>query len=162
MDPLVHVDQIIGLVESARSVPMSANCVINRQDLLAALTRLRNDLPSELEGARSVLQQRDEVIAVGQQEAEKVLAEANLERNRLVSNHEVTLAAEAQAAATLHAAEEAATSARVQAERFCDTSLANLEQLLQRTLSMVETGQGRMKALKEIDGDFGSPFDEPF
>lgn len=45
MDVQNRVDEIIGVVESARSMPMSASCVVNRAELVALLRELREGCP---------------------------------------------------------------------------------------------------------------------
>ncbi len=150
MDPLVHVDSIVEMVESARSVPMSANCVINREALLRALATLRGDLPSELDAAREILQHRDEVIAVGQQEVDRVISDAELERTRLISTNEIALGAEREASRLIAEAESTSAQLREETNQLCETSLANVEQLLRRTLSSVELGHDRMRAVADL------------
>ncbi|MGH3429315.1 MAG: hypothetical protein ACRD3Q_05575 [Terriglobales bacterium] len=152
MDPLLHIDRIVNMVESARSVPMSASCVLNREELLSALAALRGDLPSELEGARSVLQHRDEVIEVGRKEAERIVTEAQLEQRRLISTHEVSLGAEREASRIVSEAETTSGELRHETNELCETSLANVETLLRRTLSKLELGHQRMRPVIEIPG----------
>ncbi len=150
MDPLVHVDRIVETVEAARSVPMSANCVINREALLRGLAALRADLPSELSAAREILQHRDDVVAAGRQEADQAISDATLERTRLISTHEITLGAEREAPRLVAEAEARSRQLREEANQLCETSLANVEQLLRRTLSSVELGHDRMRAVADL------------
>ncbi len=55
------IDELIVLVEDARSVPMSASCVVNRSDLLDRLDAIRSLLPVELQRADSLLADTDGV-----------------------------------------------------------------------------------------------------
>ncbi|PZS11971.1 MAG: hypothetical protein DLM55_00395 [Acidimicrobiales bacterium] len=150
MDPLAHIDRMVEMVESARSVPMSVSCVISREALLAALSALRADYPSELAAARDVLQHRDEVIATGQQEADQIVADAQEERIRLIAKHEMVAEAEREAARVQQENKVATAALRDETNQLCETALANIEQLLRRTLSSVERGHDRMRAVADL------------
>lgn len=160
MDPLARVDAVIAVVEAARSVPMSANCLVNRGELLSALSQLRSTLPGEFAEAKELLAQRDAVVAAGREEAQRIVAEGHVERNRLVSTHEVALAAQAEAARIVGEARGEAQRLREEVENYVDTSLANFEQLLERTLHTVRRGHDRMHAMTGLEGGFEPEADE--
>lgn len=162
VEALDRIDEAIRLAENARSVPMSSNCILNRQDLLSMLEQLRTELPEELRGARTVLEERDKVIASGHRDVEQLIREGEAEKARRVSIHEVTLAAEQESARILEEARSEAQRQRDETEQYIDTSLANFEQLLQRTLATVEHGRTRMRALPDMAGGFpDQPDDKP-
>ncbi|MGH3545778.1 MAG: hypothetical protein ACRDPW_07625, partial [Mycobacteriales bacterium] len=121
-----------------------------REALLRALAALRVELPSELDAAREILQHRDEVIAAGQQEADQVISDAELDRTRLTSTHEVTLGAEREASRLVSEAESVSVRLREETNELCETSLANVEQVLRRTLSSVGLGHERMRAVADL------------
>ncbi len=150
MDPLTHIDRMVEMVESARSVPMSTSCVISREALLAALSALRADYPSELAAARDILQHRDEVIATGRQEADQIMADAQVERTQLIATHEIVSGAKREAARVQAEAKVATAALRDETNQLCETALANIEQLLRRTLSSVERGHERMRAVVDL------------
>ena len=155
MDPLDRIDQIIALAESARSVPMSRNCMLDRAELIGMLEDLRSDLPGELRRASALLEERDKILKAGQREAERIIAEGEADHARLVSVNEITVSAE-------HEANRVTTEARAEAQRlreevddYVDTALANFEQFLTRSLAAIERGRDKMHALREI-GTFSS------
>ena len=160
MEPLDRIDEAIRLVEGARSVPMSSNCILNRGDLLALLEHVRMELPEEMRRAQTVLEERDKVIAGAHQEVERIIREGQAEKARLVSMHEVTLAAEQESTRIIGEARAEAQRLRDETEDYVDTSLANFEQLLQRTLATVERGRTRMHAVSDLGGGFEHQPDE--
>ena len=90
MDPLDRIDQIIALIEGARSAPMSrSNCVLDRGEMINLLDELRGELPSELRRATALLEERDKIIDAGRREADRIIAEAENEHTRLVSVNEI-------------------------------------------------------------------------
>ena len=49
------LDELGEVIESARAVPMSASCMVNRADVLALLDQVRRQLPSDLTRADALL-----------------------------------------------------------------------------------------------------------
>jgi hypothetical protein len=145
------LDQLARLVENARSMPMSASCIVNRAEVLALVDELRELLPSELREAEWVLTDRDEVIEAGRKEAEKIVAGARAEATRLVSRTEVVQAATREAERITAEATENARQTRVEVEDYVDTKLANFEVVLHKTLTAVEKGRDKLRGRHELD-----------
>lgn len=162
MDPLDRIDGISAFVEAARSMPMSSNAIVSRNELLALLDELRADLPTEIRRAQALLDERDKVIGAGQREADRIIHEGEAEHARLVSVHEVTVSAEHEASRIVGEARAEAQRLRDEVEEYVDTTLANFEQILHRTIGTVERGRDKMRALSEIGGyDQQQPEDRP-
>ncbi len=155
MDPLDRIDEILALAEAARSVPMSRNCMIDRQELLAQLDILREELPNDLRRAAALLDERDKILEAGRQEAERIIADAESEHARLVANNEITVSAEHEASRLIADARSEAQRLRDEVDDYVDTALANFEQFLTRSLASIERGRDKMHALREI-GSFNS------
>ena len=161
VDPLDRIDEISALVEQARAVPMSANCMVNRNDLLGMLEELRADMPAEIRRAQALLDERDKIIASGQREADRIISEGEQEHHRLVSVSELTVSAEHEASRIINEARAEAQRLRDEVEEYVDTTLANFEQMLQRTLVTVERGRDKMRALSEIGSFDGQAEEKP-
>ncbi|MGI3779273.1 MAG: hypothetical protein ACRYG2_00710, partial [Janthinobacterium lividum] len=65
--------QLRQLVLNARSMPMSASCVVNRGDVLDAIDAVIANLPDEIAGAQQVIDERQSAVAEGEAEAERLL-----------------------------------------------------------------------------------------
>ena len=160
MDPFDHIDEIITLVENARSMPMSrSNCVLERGEMIGQLDQLRNELPGELRRAVALLEERDKILDAGRQEAERIIKEGEAEHARLVSINEITVSAEHEASRLIGDARAEAQRLRDEVDDYVDTALANFEQFLTRSLASIERGRDKMHALREI-GTFGPDVDE--
>ncbi len=149
MDPLARIDEIAALVEGARSMPMSASCIVNREELLDLIDALRAELPAEVRKARAVLEERDEILAAGHREVDRVVSGGITEHRRLVSEAEVTAAAERAAAALMSEARLEAERIKAEAQDYVDGTLADFERVLTRTLTNVERGRDRLRARSE-------------
>jgi len=94
VDPLDRIDEIIAMVEGARSVPMSRNCIVDRAEAIGLLDQLRSELPSEMRRANALLDERDKILDAGKREAERIIISGEQEHARLVSVNEITVSAE--------------------------------------------------------------------
>ncbi|MCP2324973.1 proline dehydrogenase [Hamadaea flava] len=159
MDPLDRIDEIIAMVESARSVPMSRNCMVDRGEMIGVLDELRADLPAELRKAAALLEERDNILDAGQREADRIINEGEREHHRLVAMHEITVSAEHEGNRIISEARAEAQRLREEVDDYVDTALANFEQFLTRALASIERGRDKMHALREI-GQFVPGEDE--
>ena len=159
VDPLDRIDDIIALVEGARAMPMSRNCIVDRGELIAILDQLRGELPGEMRRASALLDERDKILDAGRRESDRIVAEAEAEHARLVSVNEITVSAEHEAARLVADARAEAQRLRDEVDDYVDTALANFEQFLTRSLASIERGRDKMHALREI-GTFGPDVDE--
>lgn len=151
MDLLDRIDEVIAYVENARSVPMSRNnCMLDRAEFVTILEGLRGETPVEIRRAQALLDERDKIIDAGQREAERIIAEGEAEHARLVSANEITVSAEHEASRIIAEARGEAQRLREEVDEYVDTSLANFEQFLHRTLAAIERGRDKMHALREI------------
>jgi cell division septum initiation protein DivIVA len=150
MDPLDRIDEIITFVENARSVPMSRNCMVDRGEMIGLLEQLRSELPTELRRSAALLDERNKILDAGQREAERMIAEAEAEHARLVSLNEVVVAADREGNRLMNEARAEAQRLRDEVDEYVDTTLANFEQFLTRSLASIERGRDKMHALREI------------
>ena len=162
MDPLDRIDEIISMVEAARSVPMSrTNFMFDRGEMIALLEELRAELPSDLRRAVALLEERDKIIDAGKREADRIIGEGETEHARLVSVNEITVSAEHEGARIVAEARSEAQRLREEVDDYVDTALANFEQFLTRALSSIERGRDKMHALREIGTFQGGENERP-
>lgn len=145
MDVQKKLDEIVAAVTGARSMPMSASCVVNRAELLALLGEVREALPGSLAMAQELIGDREQTIAHARQEAERIIETAHAERGSLISDTEVARRSQAEADRILAEARQEAEEIRAEADEYVDSKLANFEVVLTKTLGSV--GRGREKLL---------------
>ena len=164
MDDLhAKLAETTALVEGARAMPMSASCVVNRNDLLTLLADLETLLPDTISRAQEVLGDRQGVVDEGRREAEQIIAAAKAERRRLVEATDVYVEASSEAERLLEEARTSAESMRAEVEDYVDAKLANFEIVLTKTLSAVERGREKLSGRHELEAlsDPNSLLDEP-
>jgi cell division septum initiation protein DivIVA len=159
VDPLDRIDEVIAMVEGARSVPMSRNCILDRAEIIGMLDQLRGELPGEMRRAMALLEERDNILDAGKREADRIIREGEAEHARLVSMNEITVSAEHEANRLVSEARAESQRLRDEVDDYVDTALANFEQFLTRSLASIERGRDKMHALREI-GSFTGEVDE--
>jgi F0F1-type ATP synthase membrane subunit b/b' len=152
--------EIVSVVESARAMPMSASCVVNRAQLLERLADLESLLPETITKAQEVLGDKHGVMEEGRREAAQIIADAHEERRRLVEATAVHQEATAEAARLLDEARTSADAMRVEVEDYVDAKLANFEIVLTKTLSAVERGRDKLSGRHELEALGGTPEDQ--
>ena len=140
MDVQKKLDEIVSAVSGARSMPMSASCVVNRADLLALLEEVRAALPDSLAQAQELIGGREQMVEQARQEAERIIQGAHAERGSLVSGTEIARRSQAEADRILAEARQEAEEIRAEADDYVDSKLANFEVVLTKTLGSVGRG----------------------
>jgi cell division septum initiation protein DivIVA len=146
-----QLNQIAATVRGAKAMPMSASCLVNRTEMLEALERLREVLPASLDDADALLSDRDAVLTAGREEAERLLVAARAEREQLIEQTDVLVAARERAAAVASQAGAEATRLLADADDYVDRKLGEFEVVLGQLGSQVNNGRERLAARREAD-----------
>jgi vacuolar-type H+-ATPase subunit H len=160
------LDEVSAFVENARSMPMSASCIVHRGDLLGLLEEVRELLPEEFRHAQLLLTDREAVVEEGRREAARLVAEGEAERARLTSETGVHTEALRQAEQIRAAARDEAETMRGEVDDYVDTKLANFEVALDKTLAAVHRGREKLRERSPIEDwahsgdDAGHPLDD--
>ena len=165
MDVHAKVAEIRELVATARAMPMSASCVLSRPELIEHLDELALMLAHSLGDADRIVADRRAVVDQGHTDAERILSDARLERDKLVSDTEVYRLAHQAAEQVLGDAQEEAAALRRETDDYVDQRLAGLELSLQKTLEAVSRGRSRLQGRSELDelrSGGSAPLPDPF
>ncbi|WP_406863365.1 cell division initiation protein [Streptomyces sp. HUAS MG47] len=144
MDVQKKLDEIVSAVQSARSMPMSASCVVNRAELLAMLEEVREALPNSLAQAQEVIGDSAQMVERARQEAERIIEAAHAERGSLVSGTQVARHSQDEADRILTEARREAEEIRTEADDYVDSKLANFEVVLNKTIGSVDRGREKL------------------
>ncbi|MCF3962729.1 ATP synthase F0 subunit B [Streptomyces fuscigenes] len=151
MDVQKKLDEIVDAVGNARSMPMSASCVVNRAELLAMLEEVRSALPGSLAQAEEVIGGHEQLAAQARQEADRIIQEAHAQRSALISDTVVARQSQDEADRILSDARRDAEEIRAEADDYVDSKLANFEVVLTKTIGSVD--RGREKLLGRTPGE---------
>ncbi|MFH9618132.1 cell division initiation protein [Streptomyces pratensis] len=159
MDVQKKLDEIVETVGNARSMPMSASCVVNRAELLAMLEEVREALPGSLAHAEELIGGREQLVEQARQEAERIIESARAERGSLISGTEIAQQSQAEADRILSEARREADEVRGEADEYVDSKLANFEVVLTKTIGSVD--RGREKLLGRGEGVDEQGYEDP-
>jgi cell division septum initiation protein DivIVA len=154
LDTRLHtrLGELRRVVADARSMPMSASAVVNRAEVLALIDEITGALRSALAASARVAAERDLVVEEGREEARRIVAGAQLERDRLVGDADVHRLASQEAARLLEQARSEAEALRLETDDYVDAKLANFEITLERTSEAVKRGRARLAGRSDFSG----------
>jgi cell division septum initiation protein DivIVA len=165
------LNELIVMVESAKSMPLSSSAIVPRDELIELIDAARSALPGELARSRRMLQDFDELRQRAEYEAAQLLEAAKAQAAHLVSRTEVARQAKNEAERLVLDADAEARRIRHEAEDYVDRKLASFEIVLDRTIRTVQAGRERLtgapnipseessEAESTVAGEF-SPFDQ--
>ncbi|MGZ4796709.1 MAG: hypothetical protein ACXVLO_09640 [Acidimicrobiia bacterium] len=139
--------QVRDQIETARSVPMSASVMVNRDELVGLLEDAVQALPEEIRQARWLLKEREEFLAKARREAEDIIDAGRQQAQRMVEKTEVVREANLHARRIVDDAEKTSRDLKHEAEDYIDRKLASFEVVLERTMTAVAKGRERLQVV---------------
>jgi F0F1-type ATP synthase membrane subunit b/b' len=160
MDLAGRLAELEQLVAEAKSMPLSSSVLISRDEVLAMIHEMQENLPEEIKQARWVVKDREELLAKARVEGDRIIEQAREEQRRMAMRDQVARRAEEEAARILQEAEDTTGDMRTEAEDYVDAKLAQFEialrkiledaqataRALAKTLDQVEVGRERLHA----------------
>lgn len=132
-------------IATARSVPFSNNCMVDREEMMVLISMIRDNLPAELKQARWLLEQNRQLIAEARKEAETMIREAESRMAAMIDEHEITQQARQQAAQTIEAANSSARQIRAGAIEYARKKLDDLEEQLTGMLVLIQKNMQELR-----------------
>ena len=137
---------------------MSASCVINRGDVLAAIDDMIDHLPDEIAdgagGDRRLPGQGRRGRGRGRDGSSPRPASR---RRELAEDSEIVEIAKERAAKIVAEAEDEAAALRRETDVFIDSRMASFESVLHKTTSQVKTARARLAERSGLDADRSRP-----
>ncbi len=138
------VDEVITAVEQARTVPLSGNVMLARDEFLRKLYRLREELPDELRAARWMVREREAFVGRTNERAHELLEKARAQAGEMVSESHIVKEAVEEANNLVRRAEADSRRIRLEAEDYAERSLAEAETVLGELLQEVRAARGEL------------------
>ena len=144
MDVVASLEVAIAAVEEARSVPLSASCVLNRGEMLQILDKVKVSFPSDLAKAIAVLRDKDQILESAREQADAIIAQAREEVARLVEQTSIVTTARKEAQKIMAEVTAESNASRDEIDEYIDTRLATLEVVLNKTLDVISKGRDQL------------------
>jgi len=138
------LDDLAGLLENARTVPLSSNIKVDRDQVLGLVDELRDALPTQVARADDLLTEARRTLDDAHRQAEEIVATARTRAIELVDAEQVVVQATSRAAEIVDEAERKAAGLRSDADEYCDGRLADFQADLEKLMSQVRAGRGRL------------------
>ena len=135
------VDDLIVRVHEAKSVPLSGNAMVDREQILGLLERISAEMPDELKAARWMVREREAFIARTNEKAREIVEKARKEANVLVSDSNIMAEAVEEANALVRRAEGEARRLRLETEDEIEKKLQRVESLLVETMTQIQAAR---------------------
>ena len=160
MDVQDRLNELTAMVRTAKAMPMSASCLVNRAEMLEILERMRKTLPANLHDAQALLTDREAVLAEARQQGEAILEAARAERDQLIEQTDVLVAARARAATVTSESRAESTRLLADADGYVDRKLEQFEVVLGQLTSQVSNGRQRLATRAETDRTWAGASDD--
>ncbi len=139
------IQRTLDVVNSAKTMPLSASVLISRDEVAGLLGLALERLPDELRQARWLLREREEFLAERAREAEALMEEVRVQAERMVSRTEIVRQARTTAQKIVDEANEESRRMRHETEDYCDQKLAGMEIVLDRIMKTVRAGRQKLQ-----------------
>ena len=147
LDAQSLINRSLDVVNSAKTMPLSASVLVSRDELVQLLSLALDRLPEELREARWLLKERAEFMAEKEREAQALMDEVRSQAERMVSRTDIVRQANRVAQRILDDANEESRRMRHETEDYCDQRLAGMEIVLDRTMKTVRSGRQKLQAI---------------
>lgn len=135
------IDDLIVHLHEAKSVPLSGNAMVDREQFLGLLEKVRADLPDELRAARWMVREREAFIARTNEKAREIVGKARREADHLVSESNIVAEAVEEANLLVRRAEGEARRLRLETEDEIEKKLQHVEALLEEVMEQIHAAR---------------------
>ncbi len=143
-DILEIVDDLIVNLHEAKTMPLGSNALVDRDEFLDLLERLRASLPDELRAARWMVREREAFISRTNEKARELVDKARSEADVLVSDSNIVAEAVEEANILVRRAEGEARKMRLETEDEIEKRLQRVETLLVDVMSGVQNARSEL------------------
>lgn len=151
-----NIDQLEDLVSNGKRVPMSHKVMVDEDEFIQLLDDLRSSIPVEIREAQRLLKERERLIGEAQEQAARIVNDAQSRANVLVSDHTILAEAKQHAEELLRAAEKQRQEEQGRMEVFF---LQQIQAVRNATLStmgnMEATVERSLNALSQAESAVG-------
>jgi len=149
------LEDMIGEVEVARTVPLSSSVMVSKDEFLEKLQGVKSTLtqvldqviaglPEELRAARWMVRERESYIGRTNEKAREVIAKAKARSEELVSESYIVEEAVQEANTLVRNAENESRRIRLEAEDHAERRLAEAEAILGELLRYVRESRAEL------------------
>ncbi|MBR5155250.1 MAG: ATPase [Clostridia bacterium] len=138
MDTLELITELEDIIDKGVAVPFSGRCLLDKEELLEIIQEIRLKLPTDLEQAKWIKAERQNIINDARKEAEEIIKAANDQLIAMVDDNEITKKATQAATEIMDSANAEANAAKESSYQYADYLLENVENVVVKTIRDLE------------------------
>ncbi len=127
MTVLDLLDELDEIVETASTVPLTNKIMVDGSEIVEIVKEIRQSLPDDVQQAKWIKDQKDNILAEAKQEYEKVQIEAKKHADFLIDEHEIVLKAQKKADGMQKEAQEYSTMLKLKTYDYLDNTLYEMQ-----------------------------------
>ena len=138
MDTLELINELEDIIDKGVAVPFSGRCLLDKEELLEIIQEIRLKLPTDLEQAKWIKAERQNIINDARKEADEIIKAANDKLVAMVDENEITRKATQAASEIMDNANAVANAAKESSYQYADYLLENVESVVVKTIRDLE------------------------
>lgn len=135
------LNELEELIEDSTKIPMTAKVIVDVDELLDFVDRIRSVMPEEIKQAKWIAKEHQRIITDAEGEAAKIIEDAKSQICKIAEESQVVKQAENHAEEIIKKARQTANELMAGANGYADDILNGLEHSLTRTLDEVKQGR---------------------
>ena len=150
----MNIDEILDLMdealEDAWTLPLSGGRrVVDIEKMRELTDDIRLNLPAEVRQAKTIVNDRAEIISTAKKEAASIVKKAEDKARAIVNQDDLTKAAQQKAAEIISQAQMQAREMRQAATEFADNLMKSTEQFLVASMEEVKETRTKLRGRKK-------------
>ena len=127
MTVLDLLEELEDIVNTTSTVPLTNKVMVDGEEILEIVKDIRQSLPDDVQQAKWIKEQKDNIIAEAKQEYEKVQIEAKKHADYLVDEHQIVSKAQKKADGIQKEAQEYSTMLKLKTYDYLDSTLYDMQ-----------------------------------
>jgi len=149
LEILKILDELEKMIEGSTRIPITGKVVLDSENLLDFVDKIRSLLPEEIRQAQWVAKERDRLIKEAEDEAKRIISDARAEIKKLADETEIVKEADARAKSIIEEAKKEADEVINGANEYAAEVLRNLEGTLTKALNIIRKGISQLNEKKQ-------------
>ena len=137
-DALELINELEDLIDKGVPVPFTGRCLLDKDELLELIQEIKLKLPTDLEQAKWIKAERENIINDAKKEAEEIIKTANDKLIALIDENEITKQAAEKANSIVERANADAKTTQDASYQYADKLLENVETVAHRAIYELE------------------------
>lgn len=138
---IILLDKLEDLIEDAPEIPLTGRVLLDADEILELVERIRNAVPEEVIRAEKVSTEKERMIYDAKNTAEKIISKAKKQAAELLQDSEIYKQAQVEAKKILEEAHQNAQELKLHSSEYANNVLNELEESLKKTLVVVSNGK---------------------